>query len=651
MECPVRSFKSFIRATPPQASDKPSPLVPAKPPLQKNPSSSSIATVQTRSSGLSLWEAPSNWANNEDIQKQSTPPFALRHYSLLIPEPPEDIAAMQADPVLWQQSNGSFQQTPLDPIHERTTAIPDIPPRNPSRLSLSLSNPTTARKDSKDTLPSINSGYSTTTNDDGVSEERIGGADLPSPLDFVSALPNMTMEERAFNSLRLGSPRDQGIIWGGPHQRSDSVQLEDNFHLDLEGNKLTMFRKGSVLVDDSPVSPEAAEMSDKMQALSFAQDYHNGLADRSFNDHHEPSPSSTPRKDRDLTPQPLAWRKPDDSPPTEAPQRPEMPSTISSGRYKNIRKMSSWVNHRLRKEPQTDVNQRSISDPEIHSYRQLHEFEVDRYPKHDARFANIVQHGRNLLSSKILRRESEPRKPMVISLAKSQQFNSTAQEPSVSTAPFEIATPVFRLPGGLAIVRQSPLSTPRPQTAGESPSSPFSDLSWPDFTISLPFRCDFSRRSSCQSATSQPQSNPFTAIKQKFSSPIGSPLVPRSFSYSTTSLATPATQESAPPYSPPQTRRRSHNIGSPLTAPPSFHGIEQQHTKEAVEGATNKLNLIEKAKNARDAWKKHQKDVKNEKLKQSIRLVGPADATDVVGYIKCAVDRRQSGDSGIGEGK
>ncbi|KAF2626935.1 hypothetical protein BU25DRAFT_411459 [Macroventuria anomochaeta] len=61
MERPVRSFKSLIRATSPRTSPE-KPLPPVPPPLQKNPSSSSITTIQTRSTELSLWEVPSNWA-------------------------------------------------------------------------------------------------------------------------------------------------------------------------------------------------------------------------------------------------------------------------------------------------------------------------------------------------------------------------------------------------------------------------------------------------------------------------------------------------------------------------------------------------------------------------------------------------------------
>ncbi|KAF3046625.1 hypothetical protein E8E12_011284 [Didymella heteroderae] len=654
MERPVRSLKSIIHETP-GTSDKSSPAVPAKPPLLKYPSCSSTATVQTRSVRLSLWEPPANWENGEDTQaQQPTTSFTLRQYSPLLPEPPEDIAAMQADPLLWQQSIG-FPQTGLEPIHERAAAKPVIPPRNPSRLSPSMPNPGSTRKDSKDVLPSISSRYSTNTNDiDGPSWRHFHGADLPSPLEFASALSDMTVKQRAFNSPDLGSTRDSESLWGGPHLRAYSAKLDGNPYPHTQVDRLNVFRKGSIMADDSHVSPEETETSDKMQALSFAQDYHNVFADQSFDDYDELEPSGAPPKDRELTPQPLAWNKGGDTPPVECHQRPHLPPTTLSGRYKNIRKMSSWVNHRLRKESQIDVGQRSSSDPTILSNTWPPESEIDQHLKHDARLANIVQHGKDLLSRRILRKDPGERKPLVISLPPSQRFEQTSQDSSMHTAPFEMATPVFRLPGGLSLVRQSPLSAPRPQTAGESSLSPFSDFSWSDFPVSSPFRRDFSRRSSCQSATSQQQSNnPFAAMRYKFSSSTGSSLVMRSFSYSTTSLASPQPQEAfSSSYTPPQPRRRSHNVGSPLTAPPSSHcNVVVEQSTNINEPTASKLNLFEKAKNARDAWKKQQRDAKNEKIKQSIRLVGPADARDVAGYIKCSVEGRQSGDSGIGEGK
>lgn len=575
---------------------------------------------------------------------------------------------MQADPALWQQDHGPFQQTPLDPIRERGAITPEIPPRNPSRVS--------SRKNSINTLPSVSSRYSISTHEDRLEEQdepaiRQVTSDLPSPLDLISALSDTTIKDTAFKSLTQGSQRDQGIVWGGPHQRSDSVQLDNESYLDLHGKKLTTFKRGSIAVDHSPVSVGEHIVSDRLRALSFAQDYHNAISDQPFNDYsqqeqeQEQEQDEAPRmppRDQELTPQPLTWSKePTQSPPAEQPQSPVMPSSSPSGRYKNMRKMSSWVNHHLRKDSSTGVKQRSASDTAVLAQN---ESDVDRHTSYEARLASMVQHGKDLVSRKLLRRESEPNKPMVISHPMPHQHHQSSADPSVSATPFELATPVLRLPGGLTVVRQSPLNTPRPHTATDTTSSPFSDLSWADFPTSSPFRNSFSRRGSWASTHSQSApglgSGSPRLFGRKRSSPLASSTTPlRSFSYSITELGGPIPLAPArshtdftAPYSPPPTRRRSHNIGSPLSITVTKISSDAHPVAASPEQHASKPSILEKARLAHGAWKQHQKDARNEKIKQSIRLVGPAEATtDIAGYIKCAIEGRVSGDSGVSEGR
>lgn len=653
MERPVRSFKSFIRVTPPHT--RPNKPLPPIPTLQKTSSSSSVATVQSisRSTGFSLWESPSNWDNGEGSQTQSSHSFALRHYSPLIPEPPEDIAAMQMDPTLWQRGNGSFPQTQLHPINERTTATPEIPARNPSRLSLSLSNPALAREFSKTTPPTISSRCSIITPD----EELVGGIfatgpqgqasnDLASPLELASALLDETMKEKAARSLAPETLQEQHILRGNQPQRSDSLQLEDDVNLDLHGNKLKTFRKGSVLVSDSPISPEGPELDEKMQALSFAQDYHNVLVGQYQDDHDQfgdDCPPRTPPKDGDLTPRPLAWRKGSGGLSAAASHRPQMTPSSSSGRHNNLEKLSSWVNHRLRRDSQPGLHQGSTSSSKVSSNTHS-ESDIHRSLKRDARLADIIQHGKDLISRKMLRKDSEPRRPMIISSPIPQHPIYPPSASPLSEAPFQLATPLFRLPGGLALVRNPPPSTHRPHISSgspTSPTSPYTDRSWPDFPATSPFRFDFSRRSSWQSAASQPQQQsngaPDNVVKTRFRDFIPAPSSQRSLSCTSASYAAPPLQDPVVSFTPPSPRRRSHNINSPLRSSDAAEGHDEQ-----------KRNLFEKAVHAREAWRMHRRDLKKERLKQSIRLIGPADASSVAGYIECG--ERGSGDSGIGEG-
>jgi hypothetical protein len=657
MERPVRSFKSFIRSSPSYAiTDKPLPPIPQ---LQKHPSSSYIPTSGAWSTGFSLWRSPSDWDNGDGSQAQSTPSFAARYYSPLLPEPPEDLAAMQADTTLWQVDNGPFRQTLLDPIHEKVTEVPDLPPRNPSRRSLLLSIPSPPRNDSTGSLLSISSQYSTVTpqgNTQGVrsrvpSVEELDSV-LPSPLDLASALSDMTMKERAFASLGLGSPRDQGIVWGFQAQRSDSVQLDASAHPDLQTDEFNTSKGEDDQVDKIAPRSEDINTSHNLHDPSFIQDYQYLVIDQDVGNctqSVEDSRSKTPPHDQGLTPQPLAWRKQSSSSaPTEPFQDPQMVHLSSPQPQSNLRKMSSWVGHHLKINSQPGPCYRSVSAPETPSQSQLSGSEVQSRLRKAASMANIIQRGKNLVHRRVQRRESEPKDPIVISSLMPQHPTQFPESCPFPEAPFQLATPLLRLPGGFAIVRQSPMTTPRPHTAGEQGTPMVPDASCIDLPTSSSNRLDHSRRGSWHSEQSKPSVTLTAAVIPTLRSLIKSPMSLRSFSCSSPSLATLVPQETpSTHFTPPAPRRRSHNVGSPLTSPPVC-SIEER-TESSVEQTSYKLNLFEKARVAREAWRTHQKEAKNEKLKQSIRLMGPADASGVAGYIKC--DGRPSGDSGIGESR
>jgi hypothetical protein len=654
MERPVRSFKSFIRIAPPRASaDKPLPPLPvyAQPAVSTDSPSSSTDYLPSPSTGYSLWEPPSTWDTDESYQAPSNSPFAVREYSPLLPEPPEDIAAMQADPDLWQQGNRPFQQTHLDPIRERAVIAPEIPARNPSRLSFG--------RNSRDTLPTISSRYSFNMPNERLQEEEdydraLGeplDSSLPSPVDLIFALSDEATQEKASNSLATGTSSNQGMIWGRQHQRSHS---DNGTYQDHQVNTLTKLKRGGNMPGGSSANLENLEDRARSQALSFAQDYHAILPDPCFNDGDrspQDEPPEVPPKDQGITPRPLTWSKVSTpSPPADSPQRLNRPRLIpssSSGGTRGMRKMSSWVNHQLRKVSHVGHRQRSASEPGMAVYSQLPEAEIQRDIHYEARLANIFQNSKAVISRPFLRHQPEPKKPLVISNPIPHHDPYDYTNASVSTTPFELTTTVLRLPGGLAVVRPTPRPTPQPQTTA-SPTSSLSELSWPDFPASSPFQVDFSRRGSWQSARSLPQTRSSSLWGLHCSSPVPwAPSAPRSYSHSTVDLGTSA-QDGMTPSSAHTTRRRSHNIGSPLAAPPSSPSIEQLPAEVACEG-DRKLGLFERAKLVHDGWKNHQKEVKKEKMKQSIRLVGPADANDIAGYIRCAVDGRSSGDSGVAE--
>ena len=46
------------------------------------------------------------------------------------------------------------------------------------------------------------------------------------------------------------------------------------------------------------------------------------------------------------------------------------------------------------------------------------------------------------------------------------------------------------------------------------------------------------------------------------------------------------------------------------------------------------VGILGKARDARDAWKRHQRDAKHEKLKQSIKMLGPTDPGGAATYVR-----------------
>jgi hypothetical protein len=55
---------------------------------------------------------------------------------------------------------------------------------------------------------------------------------------------------------------------------------------------------------------------------------------------------------------------------------------------------------------------------------------------------------------------------------------------------------------------------------------------------------------------------------------------------------------------------------------------------------------VNKARDVRGAWRKHQKEVKHDKLKQSITVLGPTDPTMATKYIRRQGRRPEGEDVG-----
>lgn len=146
MERPVRSFKSFIRTTPPHPSETdkslpslpltPAPWIPIHPDreLAHSRPTTSHSTLE-RNPSVASWKAPAEWYNDNASEKSghslSSPTLAPRSFAPLIPEPSPGIPGMETEPTAWLPPSAPPAGRLL-PIYERATANPDLgPPGTP----------------------------------------------------------------------------------------------------------------------------------------------------------------------------------------------------------------------------------------------------------------------------------------------------------------------------------------------------------------------------------------------------------------------------------------------------------------------------------------------------------------------------------------
>jgi hypothetical protein len=64
--------------------------------------------------------------------------------------------------------------------------------------------------------------------------------------------------------------------------------------------------------------------------------------------------------------------------------------------------------------------------------------------------------------------------------------------------------------------------------------------------------------------------------------------------------------------------------------------VDDERADSATEDDSHRrrLHILDRARGARQAWKRQHKDAKHKKLKKSIRVIGPTDPTAGDGYAK-----------------
>jgi hypothetical protein len=622
MERPVRSFKSFIRTAPPHPglnNEKPLPPVPAP---REEPDRTAIPPSPVRSFSASPWKAPAAWDEPESPDQEiRTPSFSVtRGYTLLLPEPSPGLC--DGEELAWPIKSNSARQSLLACISEQDDHMPPPSPFD----AASLHTPVSETEQGKQELDIL--------------------AMQPATTGSSSAQPENTSgtgrTQKAFASLGIESDevlRTADVQW--------SAQPEDS---DVRGPILVL--RGKKLQQLPPEGPTLQEMTvgvdmdEKLHELSVSQEYHNVLADQYHEDHadalyslydrsenKEPSGGAIGAKPKSqseahkLMPGPLSWRK--DSTGSSAgafqPELSENANTPKNSR-KRYRKVPDWVpfhqHARVKRRLGLDDEH---SESAIRSATPVHK---------ELHLSSLIPHMKGLRTNLHRTRIADGSTMGRISSSIPYRPDSSFVSP-----PVEQHAPLFRLPGGLALIRRSPTPTQTSREAGP-------------LNISLPFNVT---RSTANTRSPEPdiepvEVRPSSLYSQESDDPVVPRVVPkkqRSSSNFSRSLhsrlnnispsTSPLTHELSFPRTPPPIPRIPQYVPSHPSAPPeSMATFDDERADSATEDDSHKrgLHILDRAKGARQAWKRQHKDAKHKKLKNSIRVIGPTDPTAGDGYAK-----------------
>ncbi|KAL1603939.1 hypothetical protein SLS60_005531 [Paraconiothyrium brasiliense] len=622
MERPVRSFKSFVQTAPPNPTDtdKALPLTPApwdradsdRARTPTPPSADFPPLSRERISRTASWKAPAEWYDDSPSGRSTHTPSpvltpvtsAPRFFSPLLPEPSPPLYGM-AESTTWPTSSSPPPVNRLLPIYERRGDSPDYgPPGTPPRTPLPATPPSDNRY-IENILP-----------------PELGRANSPRSREVVGANARVqaifrseSTKEKAYASLGLELPS----------KLSRDGKRPDREY--LRGKKIRALQKGNPLADDSW---EDEDMDDMTRALSFSQDYHDLLADQYqelsvrkeevlnsggaqqvyeaqiYEARFVESMHSIPPQDREVVPTPLTWRK------SPAPSTPrshsrdgatEQPS--SPGQKSKHKRLSSLFNHHI---GTYDSSREDLSKKERRPSKsnRNHETQGDKAPEDDLRFSKFFPSN----------------KP--IKLGKKQKKTTAAKAPSASSSPPQ-PSPMFRLPGGLAVVRNhSPSPSPRSDVLSDkSPTSTHtrgSSQNGSDYSHTTSNAC-----SPYQSNESPTTTNMPIAMQSAYRTSGGS-----SYSHHS-NTGHPLVLEASPPPPPPPPLVLSSSL--PLSPPLSPETLNRNRSQEKdAEHHRYKPNFIEKAREAR---RRRLTEARQDRLKRSIKVLGPTDpGVAQAGYVK-----------------
>jgi hypothetical protein len=678
MERTVPSFKSFVRTAPPYSGfddDKPLPPIPRS---DEGPVSAQLSRLIPQLSNDTAsdnsWKVPVEWEDpsTPSEKSQTSSGFTNQIYAPLIPEPSPGVLDMQAESAPWPLNLGALQQSRLQPIGETTSEIPSAPSPSPLRTLSSYPLSTVSVLSASEHVPKLKqTDTSSAVNIPNVKSETLNGEDMraPSPClsDYAFRISNLSTKQKAFASLGIENSSEQY----GARYRSSSCPHSSHFR----------GAQPALLVNQIV---NETNTNDRVQQLSVSRDYHNVLTGQYQEAQTSPTeeliheylalegaklPRATLLKplsqDHGLIPPPLSWIKKNSN--SYAPFPGSSTSSIrtdvkSLTKPKNKEtKPTSWTplqqlsNWSKRRRSSSGLVSRSIGDLADPSQNQISAHEIVPLLKKEIHISHLIPSIKGLRSSKTMKAANNLN-------SSTPQRRPSQPKKSTSSSQLKRKSPLLRLPGGLALVRQLP-TTPQPPLRKsldisdplEIPNyTPVSDF--PDFALYSPER----RPSSLYSQQSQLPVAPGVAVERKPRASVSSLVSPK-FNSNTLSPPTSPLAHKIPLLRtpPPRPSHPPRHPDSPRSKPPflvrghnKYHS-EDECTDSTIEEDAHKrgiyLGIKDKARDARVAWKKHQREVKLEKLKQSITVLGPTDPAVVTRYVKR--EGRISEDRGAGGGR
>ncbi|KAF2013331.1 hypothetical protein BU24DRAFT_493851 [Aaosphaeria arxii CBS 175.79] len=675
MERPVRSFKSFIKTVPPNPeqprNDKPLPPTPS--PSQEFVVASQPLTptleFPKRSASDASWKAPAEWFNSTpEIAKTypGTPPLpGGRTLSPVIPEPLFEAGEGFMEFLTTQTSPSSPQVSRLLPIYERSfvdLGPPGSPPRTPLPLPpkpttnlVPLPIPPITSTSMVDLKP-----YTVPTPAVRPDSE-IGtdaASDHPSPLQDTrvdgssssggSAVSDESTKEKAFSSLGL----DPSV----GHAMDDYREHHDHDRPDrryMRGRKLRALNKGNPLSDDSWEDPD---LDEKARQLSFSQDYHDLLVDQyqELNVRPEevlrqaPNDNSSfmvagagldpkPRPlDQGLMPRPLSWQKSSNDSTPRCVSLNGNATTVTTGgdsankRYRISGKLSVWIPQRLsvgnrsrqcKDETGSAKKQKTPKESKVidaNSFKAIPYGHTQENTSRDSRFSILPQNKPLLFGRK--NRSSK-------SSDGSQERGLGEPSPTTRSPRHMPLKPMVRLPGGFAVVRTPP--DPRPRSKHASLIDLSSSVRERPISEAFPESSSVSTYS--ESFLPAPSEHRMSQISQRsvLTESRGLAATAAARNKLRVSMASSQSRRSSGSNHP-LANEITHRTNTSSLSPISTKSTWTQSSGDSA-SVRQKPGIFDKAMQAR---RRRSRELRQKRLKNSIKVLGPTDPHVVSGYIR-----------------